>query len=217
MLQGEVEHADSIGNKGVIKSGDIQWMTAGSGIIHQEMPRPCQGEMKGFQLWINLPRAKKMMPPHYQGISKKELVEVECEGTKIKIIAGELDGKHGPFKNLSVEVDYFDIELSGTFTYETKKKTVLMYVIEGSLNFGSTLLCDHHCALLSEKGKVVITAKRARFLLIAGNPLSEPITWGGPIVMNTPKELEKAYLELDDGTFIKNNKPDKVHEEHYKK
>ncbi|MDO8510546.1 MAG: pirin family protein [Nanoarchaeota archaeon] len=203
LLQGEVAHADSIGNKGVIKSGEIQWMTAGSGIIHQEMPQPFKGEMQGFQLWVNLPKAKKMTAPQYRGIAKDELVVVKLDGAAIKIVAGKIGNKQGPVHHLSTEVEYFEIDLSGTFKYDTKKKTVLIYVIEGSLQVGNESLNHHQAALLEEKGDIVISAEKARFLLIAGDPLREPVAWSGPIVMNTQKELQEAFQELENGTFIK--------------
>lgn len=215
LLHGEVEHGDSIGNKGVIKSGDVQWMTAGSGIIHQEMPKIYKGEMQGFQLWINLPKKKKMCHPRYRGLTKKDLKLFENHSAKVKIIAGKFGNKQGPVKDLSVDVEYFDVKLTGTFKHDTKKKTVFLYVIEGSLTIANETITDHHCVLLSDKGEVVITADKARFLLIAGNPLNEPIAWGGPIVMNTQKELKEAFRELENDEFIKHTKPVDVHEDYY--
>ena len=203
VLQGEIAHADSIGNKGVIKSGEIQWMTAGSGIIHQEMPQLFKGEMQGFQLWINLPRAKKMTAPQYRGIAKDELIQVQIDDATIKIVAGKLGNKRGPVQHLSTDIEYFEIGLAGTYKHDSKKRTVLIYVIEGSLKIGNTSLAQHHAALLSEKGEIVLIGK-AHLLLIAGNPLHQPVTWAGPMVMNTQKELQTAFRELDEGTFIKN-------------
>ena len=202
LLQGEIAHADSIGNKGVIKSGEIQWMTAGSGIIHQEMPQSFKGEMQGFQLWVNLPKAKKMTAPQYRGITQDELVTVKQDGATIKIVAGKIGNKQGSLHNLSTDIEYYEIDLSGTFKYDTKKKTVLIYVIEGSLKIGNRDLSHHHAVLLDEKGEIVLTGK-AKLLLIAGNPLHEPVAWSGPIVMNTQKELQAAFQELENGTFIK--------------
>ena len=202
LLQGEIAHADSIGNKGVIKSGEIQWMTAGSGIIHQEMPQLFKGEMQGFQLWVNLPKAKKMTAPQYRGIAKDELVTVKQDGATIKIVAGKIGDKQGPVHHLSTDIAYFEIDLSGTFKYDTKKKTILIYVIEGSLQVGNTSISHHHAALLEEKGEIVLTGK-ARFFFIAGNPLKESVAWAGPIVMNTQEELQEAFQELENGTFIK--------------
>src|SRR3989344_1059099 len=202
LLQGEIAHADSIGNKGVIRSGEIQWMTAGSGIIHQEMPKLSREGMQGFQLWVNLPRQKKMTKPQYRGMTKKELTQVQDDGAKIKIVAGKIGNQQGPVKDLSTEVEYIEIELAGTYQHQTKKKTVLIYVIEGSLKIGNTAISKHHAALLEEQGEIMMVGK-ARLLLIAGNPLHEPVAWAGPIVMNTQKELQTAFWELEEGTFIK--------------
>jgi len=206
LLQGEIEHADSIGNKGVIKSGEIQWMTAGSGIIHQEMPKAYDGEMQGFQLWINLPKDKKMTAPQYRGITKDELAVVEYEDATIKIIAGKIGNTKGPVENLGADVEYFDITLAGSYTHVNKKETVLIYVLEGSLTIADTILPHYHAALLKEKGDIILNAEKARFLLIAGNPFREPVFWAGPIVMNSQKELEEAFRQLEEGKFIKTGK-----------
>ena len=206
LLQGEIAHADSIGNKGVIKAGEIQWMTAGSGIIHQEMPQLSKEGTQGFQLWVNLPKEKKMTDPQYRGIGKDELVQVQENHTLIKIVSGTIRNKKGPVENLSTEIEYFEVELAGTFNHDSKKKTIIIYVIEGSVEIGNTTISRHHAALLEEKGEIIITAKKARFLFIAGNPLHQPIAWAGPIVMNSQKELDLAFEELDQGKFIKHYK-----------
>jgi quercetin 2,3-dioxygenase len=198
MLEGEVSHSDSIGNKGTIKPGEVQWMAAGSGIIHSEMPLPCEGEMQGFQLWINLSRKRKMTPPQYKEI--KDLVMVERPGAKIKIIAGELDGQRG---GMNLDVEYFDVNLSGTFSHKTKNRTVLIYVITGSIELMNKHVPKYHCALLKGDGEIVVKSEGARFLAISGEPLNESIAWAGPIVMNTQEELDLAFDELDKGTFIK--------------
>jgi len=215
MLDGEVAHADSLGNKGTIKSGDIQWMTAGSGIIHQEMPKAYNGNMQGFQLWINLQKKNKMIPPQYRGISQKDIVIVNRSESTIKLIAGSLDGTKASLTDLNEDIEYFDVKLSGTFKHDTTKKTVLIYVIEGSIKILDQKLSDHHCVLLGGSGEISIESKNGRFLFIAGNPLNEPIAWGGPIVMNTQKELHQAFKELDEGTFIKHGKSVELHEEYY--
>lgn len=215
MIRGEVEHGDSIGNKGVIESGDIQWMTAGSGIIHQEMPRLFQGNMMGFQLWVNLPRAEKMTDPRYMGISKKDLVVVIKDDAKINIIAGNIAEKKGPVKDLFIDVEYFDIDISGQFSHSTKKTTCFVYVYEGSVRIGDKEIITNHCALLEERGDVRINGN-AKFLFVAGDPLNEPIVWGGPIVMNTEAELNKAFEELDTGKFIKGDIPSDVAEDFYR-
>jgi len=202
LLQGEIAHADSIGNKGVIKSGEVQWMTAGSGIIHQEMPQRFKGKMQGFQLWINLPKKKKMTAPQYRGITRDEMVMVTRDHATIRAVAGKIGNKKSPVENLSTKIEYFEIELSGTYQHHTKKKTVLIYVIEGSLKIAGFSLEHHRAALLTEQGEIILTGK-ARFLLLAGNPLHQPVAWAGPIVMNTQQELQEAFRELDEGSFIK--------------
>jgi redox-sensitive bicupin YhaK (pirin superfamily) len=210
MLNGEVEHGDSMGNSGVIKSGDLQWMTAGSGIIHQEMPRRHDGLMQGFQLWVNLPAKKKMIPPRYRGITKDQIPTLEKEGTKIKVIAGSIDNTEGPVQDLAVDVEYFDIELKAgkTLEHPTKKgRNAFAYVIHGSANSQDTQIEPERRALLNDGDTVRMTTQEgAHFLLITGEPLKEPIAWGGPIVMNTREQLNKAFQELDEGTFVKTGK-----------
>ena len=214
MLSGEVEHGDSMGNKGVIKSGDVQWMTAGSGIIHQEMPKRYSGLMQGFQLWVNLPAAKKMIPPRYRGILEEQIPTLEKEGAKIKVIAGKFDHKEGPVQDLVVDVEYLDItlEAKNTFEYTPKKGyKVFAYNIEGTGYFDDELIGPQHCVLFDNGNVVKIKSHdKLRFLLISGSPLNEPIAWGGPIVMNTREELEIAFQELDEGTFIKRGNSVKV-------
>ncbi len=207
MLKGEVEHGDSIGNSGVIKSGDIQWMTAGSGIIHQEMPKEYVGRMVGFQLWVNLPAEKKMISPKYCEITKDQIPMLKKGGAKIKIIAGSIDGKEGPIRDLAVNVEYFDVTLDAetTFEYLTKKNDkVFIYVIEGSGNIDDRIIKLQQCVLFTEGDSINMGTKDGfRFLLITGKPLNESIAWGGPIVMNTQEELAGAFRELERGTFIK--------------
>lgn len=215
MMRGEVEHGDSIGNTGVIRSGDIQWMTAGSGIIHQEMPQPYKGTMMGFQLWVNLPRNRKMTEPRYRGLTRKDLVTVQKDDADITVIAGQMNDKKGPVRNLFVDVEYFDVHLAGDFTYGTKKRTAVLYVYEGSVTIGGAEVSSNHGALLTEKGDIAVQGN-AKFLLVAGDPLHEPIAWGGPIVMNTQDELAKAFQELDQGTFIKGPIPSRIAEDFYR-
>ncbi len=207
MLNGEVEHGDSMGNSGVINSGDIQWMTSGSGIIHQELPRRYQGLMQGFQLWVNLPAKKKMTTPKYRGITKNLLPAVEKEGTKIKVIAGTIDETQGPIRDLAVNVEYFEVQLTSGKTFEHKTDRnwkAFAYVIEGSGHTDGKPIESQDCALFREGDTVRIEAENSlRFLFASGKPLNEPIAWGGPIVMNTQEELANAFQELDEGTFIK--------------
>ena len=207
MLNGEVEHGDSIGNSGAIRSGDVQWMTAGSGIIHQEMPKEYKGLMEGFQLWVNLPAEKKMIAPRYCGITNDQIPSLKKEGAKIKIIAGKIDGIEGPIQDLVVNVEYFDIKLEAgkTFEYTTKKDhKVFAYVIKGSGYSDDIFVESHQCAFFGEGDNIEIrTRDGLRFLLITGKPLNESVAWGGPIVMNTQEELAEAFKELESGIFIK--------------
>jgi len=210
MWTGEVEHGDSMGNKGVIRSGDVQWMTAGSGIIHQEMPQKYEGLMQGFQLWVNLPAEKKMMDPRYRGIEKDQIPKVQKDGVKIKIIAGKIDETEGPVRDLVTGVEYFDVDLMAGKTFEhdaPKNWTVFAYVVNGSIEVRDEAITLGHCAVFGEGTSVRINSKEgARFLFASGEPLKEPVAWGGPIVMNTEEELNKAFEELDLGTFVKTKK-----------
>ena len=210
MWNGEVEHGDNMGNKGVIKSGDVQWMTAGSGVIHQEMPKKYDGTMNGFQLWINLPRKKKMTAPQYRGINKEEILTIKEKGTKIKVIAGEINGTEGPVQCLSTPVKYFDVELEAGKIFEQaipKSWKAFAYVVNGSVEAHDKVVMPGHVALFTKGDLVKLASKdSAHFLFVTGEPLNEPVAWGGPIVMNTRAELSEAFKELDEGTFIKTAK-----------
>lgn len=207
MWTGEVEHGDSMGNKGVIKSGDVQWMTAGSGIIHQEMPQKYDGLMQGFQLWVNLPAKKKMVDPKYRGIVKEQIPMVQKDGVKIKVIAGKMDGTQGPVRDLAIDIEYFDVKLASGKTFEhttTKEDTVFAYIVEGSVEVQGKTITQGQCIVFGEGDFAKISSKNiSRFLFVSGEPLSEPVAWRGPIVMNTQEELDQAFEELDAGTFIK--------------
>lgn len=214
MWNGEVEHGDNMGNKGVIESGDVQWMTAGSGVIHQEMPKRYDGLMRGFQLWINLPARKKMSPPQYRGIKKEEIPTIQEKGLKIKVIAGKINGTEGPVQSLTTSVKYLDVELAAENAFEhatSKSWKVFAYVVNGSIDAHGKAVMPGQCALFGEGDQIRVETKEgARFLFVTGKPLKEPIAWGGPIVMNTQAELNEAFKELDEGTFIKTaqaNKP----------
>lgn len=200
MIKGEVDHEDNIGNKGSIGSGEVQWMTAGSGILHQEMPRSFAGEMMGLQLWINLPRKDKMTSPRYMEMTEFPLINKD--GAKIKAIAAKLNDQKSPNHKLFVDMEYLDIELKGNFFHETKMETAFIYVYEGSVTISDESVLSGQCALLDKAGDVAISGE-ARFIFVAANPLNEPIAWGGPVVMNTEEELQTAFREIDSGTFIK--------------
>ncbi len=212
MLEGEVEHEDSLGNKGVIKDGDVQWMTAGSGIIHQEMPHRSEGLMQGFQLWANLPAKNKMMHPRYRDIKKEEIPEFAVnDKVHVKIISGNVNGTKGPVQDIVTDPEYVDVSIQtdGIFKHPVKQgHTVLAYIFEGAGFF------DNKQKEITNKGSVVLYAdgdfveiytkdKSVRFLLISGKPIGEPVAWNGPIVMNTENELRIAFQEYRNKTFIK--------------
>jgi quercetin 2,3-dioxygenase len=212
ILDGRVEHQDSMGNKGVIGKGDVQWMNAGSGIIHQEMPKSDGEKMYGFQLWANLPASQKMMKPGYQEITANTIPEINIENNiRIKVIAGEFQGIRGPVKDVVADPVYFDITVpeKSEFTIDVNADyTVFAYVFEGEGFFDDqtkTPLKTGEGALLDDGSKIKIQTEGSsvRFILIAGKPLNEPIAWQGPIVMNTQEELETAFKEYQNGTFIK--------------
>jgi quercetin 2,3-dioxygenase len=213
VLSGDVEHGDSMGNKGVISSGDTQWMTAGSGIIHQEMPRgDSKGKMEGFQLWANLPKSHKMMEPRYRDIKDSQVPEVSLEnGMKVRIICGKIGKYEGPVKEIIIDPEYLDVTMpaKSEFKHPTiPGYTVFAYVIEGEGFFDDTKKdpIGNGSACLYEDGNRIRVATReesVRFLLISGKPIGERVAWYGPIVMNTDEELEQAFEEYRNGTFIK--------------
>lgn len=213
MLHGSVEHGDSLGNQGVIRSGDVQWMTAGSGIIHQEMPQKTEGKFGGVQLWVNLPASHKMMSPRYREVSQSQIPEITLEsGVRIKIISGNIDGTPGPVQDIVVPIQFLDVAVPSrtTFTHAVNAEdTVFVYVLEGEGMFapGSEERISAERLLLFDKGdqlEVRTQADSVHFLLLCGKPLNEPITWRGPIVMNTHEELATAFREYREGAFVKN-------------
>ena len=210
MLNGEVEHGDSLGNKGTIGSGDIQWMTAGSGIIHQEMPKRAAGKSIGFQLWVNLPAKEKMCKPKYRGILAREIQETRIGGATAKVICGKVNGVPGPVHGLAVEAEYLDICLMANSKMSHKTKpayNAFAFVYSGECLFGAEKkpVKEGQVALFGPGDEISARTNnvQARFLLISGSPLREPIAWGGPIVMNTDAELARAFEELRSGMFIK--------------
>ena len=213
MLEGKVEHGDSLGNKGVIGKGDIQWMTAGNGIIHQEMPKPEDDpRMFGFQLWINLPASKKMMNPRYQEIKGSDVPEIQLKsGVSIKVIAGSYNSVNGPVHDLMIDPTYFDVSLPSNTSFLLPVQsdyTTFVAVFEGEGYFDeveSNAMKPGEVALLKDGSCVKITthSSHVRFLLVSGKPIRESIAWRGPIVMNTEEELALAFKELREGNFIK--------------
>ena len=233
VLNGKVEHGDSMGNKGIISAGDLQWMTAGSGIIHQEMPKgDPSGLMGGFQLWANLPASSKMMEPRYRDIISTNIPEVVMEnGTRIKIISGKLGDMQGPVRDIVIDPEYFDINVSARSEYihPTKRgHTVFAYVIEGKGYFckeknpfsydiegvnyfdmqRDPFIGNETLVLFDDGDQVMVSteADPVRFLLISGKPIGEPIAWYGPIVMNTQDELRIAFEEYSNGTLIRHKR-----------
>jgi redox-sensitive bicupin YhaK (pirin superfamily) len=219
ILDGDVEHGDSLGNRGIISAGDVQWMTAGSGIIHQEMPKgDPRGEMWGFQLWSNLPARQKMMAPRYQEVKQGEIPQVKTrDGATIRVVAGEVDGVRGPVREIATDPVFLDVSIPAgkSFTYPVQTAhTVFAYVAEGEGYFEKTGAFDRDTPGAHGEGTLVLYGpgdsvavstdkKPVRFLLVAGKPLDEPIAWYGPIVMNTQQELATAFKEYQEGTFVK--------------
>jgi redox-sensitive bicupin YhaK (pirin superfamily) len=212
MIHGIVEHGDSLGNKDTIQSGDVQWMTAGSGIIHQEMPKGQNGRMGGLQLWVNLPASHKMMDPRYRDIKSENIpVHRTDNGVTVKVISGKYKGLTGPAKDIICDPEYLDISIPPNEIFEHKVKsehTLFAYVLEGSGIFepdSKSTIIQENLVLYDTGEKTQITANTQgiRFLLVSGKPIREPVTWYGPIVMNTEEELALAFDEYRSGTFIK--------------
>jgi quercetin 2,3-dioxygenase len=228
VLSGTVDHGDSLGNRGTIAPGDVQWMTAGSGIIHQEMPKgDTKGSMHGFQLWANLPSSLKMTAPRYQGIHAGDIPEVtDDDGSRARVICGELWGARGPVLGVAADPNYIDISVppgrTKTLPVETSRHA-FVYVFAGSGKFDNAsdpravkteyvggdsagVTAENRSLILFDSGdEVTVHAgeQGIRFLLVTGKPIGEPVAWRGPIVMNTERELEQAWAELRDGTFLK--------------
>ncbi len=231
VLEGSVEHKDSLGNTGLLSGGDVQWMTAGSGIMHQEMPKGnIAGKMHGFQLWANLPSSKKMVKPRYQDVSGSDIPLLEDDdGSRIKVVVGNYKGIEGPVDGISADPQYFDVYIPPMTRKEIKidaYKNCFAYVFQGSGDFeyssepvgvrvekelnGEELnirdLSGNRTLIRFDTGdhiSVFSGQDGVRFLLISGTPIQEPVAWHGPIVMNTRAELEKAFSDLRNGTFIK--------------
>ena len=230
VLAGSVEHGDSLGNKGKMTAGDVQWMTAGSGILHQEMPKgDGRGRMHGFQLWANLPSSLKMTDPRYQDIPSSAIPEVtDDDGTKARVICGEFWGKKGPVEGVAADPNYVDVSVPPNTRKRLKVETsrnAFAYVFAGAGTFRDAsepqaVLTEqaaqgdapavydatNHSLVLFDRGDEILVQagpEGIRFLLVSGKPIEEPVAWYGPIVMNTQAELRKAVAELEDGTFIK--------------
>jgi redox-sensitive bicupin YhaK (pirin superfamily) len=230
VLAGTVEHGDSLGHRGEIGAGDVQWMTAGRGIIHQEMPKgDNQGRMHGFQLWANLPAASKMVPPRYRELASADIPSiVEDDGTLIKIVCGQYGGVPGPVEGVAAGPTYLDVTIRPGTARSLRVSvahTAFAYVFDGRCEFAGAspardvrtdvvgrdddpgaIAADNRKLVLFDTGdeiRVRTFDEGVRFLLVSGAPLNEPVAWGGPIVMNTQEELRQAYSELSDGTFLR--------------
>lgn len=225
LLKGQIEHGDSLGNKGIIGDLQCQWMTAGSGIIHQEMPKASE-RMLGCQLWVNLPKKDKMTRPAYRDIKQQDVSVVREENSTVRVLSGSYNQNHGAVKGEYLKVQYLDVDLNpgNVWTYKEtpNDQTLFLYLIDGTLAADDALAQfeEKACALLmtasngdsSDYDEVRVKAgpEGARFFLIAARPLKEPVAWGGPIVMNTNEELNEAFRELENKTFIKHDMPQEL-------
>ena len=209
MLEGSVNHRDSLGNAGKIGSGDVQWMTSGRGILHEEMPRRSEnGNIYGFQLWVNLPAAEKMSQPRYQEVSSGEIPVVEKDGVTVRVVAGELDGTRGPVTEINAAPLYMDVKLAPGSRFILpipSGHTVLEYVFEGTGEFVDQVVESVSMVVFNDDGDQIEVKSETgmQFMLIAGAPFKEPIFPYGPFVMNTKEEIEQTIQELRNGTFIK--------------
>jgi len=215
VLTGDVEHGDSMGNRGVIGAGDVQWMTAGSGIVHMEMPRGDEaGRMHGFQLWANLPSSLKMSKPRYQEVKAGQIpVAVEDDGTQIRVVCGTYGSTKGPVDEIAARPVYLDVSVPAgvraRLPVETSRNA-FAYVFDGAGRFkdasdSASDAANRDLVLFDRGDEVVVQAgeQGMRFLLVSGEPLEEPVAWRGPIVMNTQEELRQAFQELQEGTFLR--------------
>ena len=219
ILEGKVEHGDSLGNLGVIGPGDVQWMTAGSGIIHQEMPKGDEaGHMGGFQLWANLPAANKMMEPRYRDVKSSQIPVVNLEnGGQVRLVAGTVDGVRGPVQDVVTDPEYLDVSLPAGASFEhlvTAGHSAFAYVFQGAGRFApgaESEVQSENLVIFGDGTAVQITAGASgvRFLFASGQPIGEPVAWYGPIVMNTREELQTAFKELQNDTFLKHAPPAK--------
>lgn len=232
ILSGTVEHGDSLGNQGSLGAGDIQWMTAGRGILHQEMPKgDANGQMHGFQLWANLPAAHKMTAPRYQDVQATDIPEItDDDGTKARVICGTFWGQKGPVEGINADPRYLDIAIppggrkilpvetdrhafayifagAGTFRDASAPQSVKTEHLDLSGEVSREEMGNRSLVLFDNGNEVTVQAgaQGIRFLLVSGRPLEEPVAWRGPIVMNTQEELQQAFSELQNGSFIRND------------
>jgi len=208
MLDGHMEHRDSMGNRGDLKAGGAQWMKAASGVIHSEMPQQTNGLMRGFQLWINLPASEKLADPAYQEFTSAAIPELALDGSRVRVLAGEFNGTRGVIEDPSTEVLYLDVALAAGARFSHPLSTThnaFVYVFEGSARLGGDDLARHTLAVLDSGDAVEVTAGAtgARFILVAGRPIGEPVVQYGPFVMNTREEIEQAFADYRDGRLVR--------------
>jgi len=208
MLDGHMEHRDSMGNRGDLRAGGAQWMKAASGVIHSEMPQQVNGLMRGFQLWINLPAAQKLSDPDYQEFTPAGIPEVEADGVKVRVLAGAHGGVDGAVQDPNTDVLYLDVALQGGMTFERPLPAghnAFIYLYEGAGMVAGYPLAAHHLAVLGQGDGFSLQAgdQGARFILVAGKPIGEPIVQYGPFVMNSREEIEQAFADYRDGKLAR--------------
>jgi redox-sensitive bicupin YhaK (pirin superfamily) len=208
MLDGHMEHRDSMGNRGDLKAGGAQWMKAASGVIHSEMPQQTNGLMRGFQLWINLPGRDKLSDPAYQEFSAAAIPEVAKEGARVRVLAGEFEGTRGVIDDPATDVRYLDVALDTGARFSLPlgdAHNAFVYVFEGSARLAGEALAKHTLAVLGKGDQVEVEAGAdgARFILVAGRPIGEPVVQYGPFVMNSREEIEQAFADYRDGKLVR--------------
>ncbi|WP_339631554.1 pirin family protein [uncultured Sneathiella sp.] len=209
MIAGQMRHKDSTGAEGILGPGSVQWMTAGRGIVHSEMPEQKEGRMSGFQLWVNLPAKDKMCPPRYQNIDPEDVPEVDLGRVHVRVLAGKVDGPDGvvdgPVTGVATDPTYIDITLSPGGSYEhliPEGHTAFAYVFEGSVDVGGKAIDQHHLAILSDGDRVRLASEAGgRAILVAGRPIGEPVARYGPFVMNSFDEIQQAVQDFQTGNF----------------
>ncbi|MFI0399545.1 MAG: pirin family protein [Thiolinea sp.] len=208
MLDGHMEHRDSMGNRGELDSGGVQWMKAASGVIHSEMPRQVDGLLRGFQLWINLPATEKMSDPAYQEFASRQIPEVNAEGKQVRVLAGEYQGQAGIIHDPHTQVCYLDVRLAAGVDFKLPLPTshnAFIYVFEGNATSQEQILPQHSLVVLGQGDEIVVQAgsEGARFILVAGKPLNEPIVQYGPFVMNTREEINQAMADYQTNQLVR--------------
>ena len=208
MLDGHMEHRDSMGNRGELDSGGVQWMKAASGVIHSEMPRQVDGLLRGFQLWINLPATEKMSDPAYQEFASHQIPEVNAEGKQVRVLAGEYQGQAGIIHDPHTQVCYLDVRLAAGVDFKLPLPTshnAFIYVFEGNATNQEQILPQHSLVVLGQGDEIVVQAgsEGARFILVAGKPLNEPIVQYGPFVMNTREEINQAMVDYQANQLVR--------------